>query len=137
MVFTVSLVSAVAAFNSRRFVQPATSVSVELNVSLPTASPGLRIAPASMVVAPLMMPEPPSVAPLRTATVPEPVPLPVVLLMNNEPLLTIVPPLNVLSPLKVNLPVPILCNTTRLAVTTAVLLLITPLKVESTFAPPI
>ena len=48
------------------------------------ASPGESVAPVSMVVAPLMLPEPPSVAPLRTVTVPLPVPLPVALLRGAD-----------------------------------------------------
>ncbi len=60
---------------------------------MPGLLPGARKPPDWMVVAPLIVPLPPRLAPEATVTAPVPVPEPVVLLINKMPALTVVVPL--------------------------------------------
>ena len=94
--------------------------------------PGASVAPAAKETCPPIVPLPPSAPPGLMLTEPEPVPLPVVLLTNNVPPLTVVAPEKVLLPPSASEPGPL---KTR-AVAAAPPSEIVPLKTLLVFTPP-
>ena len=106
------------------------NVPTEPDVPSVPFGPGLISPPAFTFTVPPIVPVPPNVPLLLTATAPVPVPKPVVLFTNNVPALTVVVPVYKLAPERARVPLPALVNPV------AVLLLITPVIDVSVVAVP-